>query len=270
MWWRKKPENQLNSEGRTSEDNAPYRWNNDPGNTDYQVDERDYWRQQVRTSWAQAIAALANVSVGLAALAAASYAAFIAGAAFIQAHRQADAAVEANTVVQRPFVTFNGLQINQQNLLTPGMPYLWFTVLAQNSGNTPTKGMKYVVETSGGQPLDPEKAYQKPLGGALWRITLPPHFNGPLGFPANGIPLSAFKKMVEQHQSYYVYGATHYWDRFAEAKEHISKFCYAVGALISDSNQPAYEPCRFWNCADEDCDADQAEYEAELHKLNSR
>lgn len=185
--------------------------------------------------------------------------------AAIYSGQQAAATREANSQVQRPFVTFTGLQITQQNLIVPSMPYLWITVLAQNSGNTPTRGMQYVFQT-GSEAKDPEITYQGTLGGSRWRITLPPHFNGSLGFPAAGLPLSAFKEQVAHHAWYFVWGETRYGDRFSNSQEHISKFCYAIGASINDSSVPAYEPCRFWNCADEDCDTDEAKYQAEQHK----
>jgi hypothetical protein len=242
-----------------------------PETEKYEAAETKYWRRQ---NYIGGIGVAISAFTFIAAIVAAviAYKAYVANTkAVVEAKRQADAAIEANSQVQRPFVTFAGLQITQQNLLNPGLPYIWLTVLAQNSGNTPTKNMKYVVSTAMLQPLDPEDMYQKEFGAAdgnLWRITLPPHYNGSLGFPASGIPASSFKTMVEQHQWYFVFGATHYEDHFTGSKEHVSKFCYAVGAAMNDNTQPAYEPCRFWNCADEDCEADQARYAAEMRKLN--
>jgi hypothetical protein len=196
----------------------------------------------------------------------------IAGAgiwAAVYSGQQAAATREANSEGQRAFVTFDGLRIDQQNLGTPGLPYVWFTVLVQNSGNTPTKWMKYVIASSGTEPGDPEELYQHPTDIAFSRrITLPPHYNGPLALPQSAIPQSAFKTMVAQHRWYYVYGAAHYQDRFSGSKEHISKFCFAVGANISDASQPASTPCLFWNCIDDDCEADKADYEEALRRLN--
>jgi len=200
--------------------------------------------------------------------------AVIVGAAIYSAMQAQDSAVaarEANNVGQGPFVTFTGLRIDQQTLGKPGLPYVWFTALVQNSGNTPTKDMKYVVESGRAEPGDPEQLYQHPTAIAFsQRITLPPHFNGPLALPISGIPQSAFKTMVDEHGWYFVYGTAHYRDRFTNSKEHVSKFCFAVGANISDASQPAYTPCRFWNCTDDDCELDKADYEAAQVAITQR
>jgi hypothetical protein len=76
----------------------------------------------------------------------------IAGAgiwAAIYSGQQAAASREANLEGQRAIVTFSGLRVDQQTLGNPGLPYVWFTVLVQNSGNTPTKRMRYFVDSSG-------------------------------------------------------------------------------------------------------------------------
>jgi hypothetical protein len=180
-------------------------------------------------------------------------------AAAIYGNQQAIATRESYAEVQRPFVIMTGLQIRQH--LIP-MPYWFFNVMAQNSGNTPTKDMRYIVLTTYGNPEDPEESFRNPRP-PTWvaRITLPPHFNGPLHFGQNGIPVNSFKQQVEQHKWWFIYGTAHYFDRFESSKEHITKFCYGVGAWIDDKNEPGYEPCLFWNCADDDCEADKLNYE---------
>lgn len=170
--------------------------------------------------------------------------------AAVYSSKQATYAWQANHVVQRPFITVSGLQINRQNSGNPGLPYLWFTVEAKNSGATPTRGLRYLIWT--GTLEDPDILFRT-QPRRVFSATIPPHYDGSLGYPT-GIPLSSFKSMVAAHAWYTIVGEVRYFDPFPDSAEHLTKFCFAVGASISDDNQPAYEPCVGWNCSDEDCE----------------
>jgi hypothetical protein len=94
MWWRKRPNNRPSGENTAADDNAEYRWDNKKwtvppyehwyaANTDYQADERNYWRKQVKATWAQVWAARANISLGVITLTIAVAAAIVAGSAYL-------------------------------------------------------------------------------------------------------------------------------------------------------------------------------------------
>jgi hypothetical protein len=176
---------------------------------------------------------------------------------------------EALLVVQRPFVTVTGLQIGQESFGASG-PTTWtFAPIVQNSGSTPTKDMQYVSAVSGVQPGDPEDAFQRPVAPfERHRATLGPHYNGPLLGGWSGLPFSVVKEMADNRSPYFIYGAIHYRDQFAESEEHISKFCFVVQASVEQGMaRPGYDPCVFWNCTDEDCKTDREAYYAEVARL---
>jgi hypothetical protein len=233
---------------------------------EHRTKESRYWRNQ----------AIYNVGIGaltLIAVGAAIAAAVVAFVAYQEARRQAEAAIEANTHAQRPFVLITGLRLDQSAIGASGaLPYLFVRVVAQNNGNTPTKNMRLVMVGPATSAYDPELAYQNPPNAVTrWRVSLPPHFNGSLPWGQAGIPMSAFRQTVVQgRMPYFIFGAAHYWDRFTDSKEHITKFCFAIAVLMSDESVPSYEPCVYWNCADDDCEADDQEYKQELRKRNSR
>jgi len=191
--------------------------------------------------------------------------------------RQANAAEIANQAAreaQRPFVLITGLQIHRQDLEGGVLPYIGFRIVAQNSGNTATKDMHYVAIGPTRTPpiTDPDTMYERPPDGfEKWKITLPPHFIGPLSFGLASIPLSSFKQAVNEHAWYFVYGAAHYRDALQEkSKEHVTRFCFQIGTSSADTNQITYIPCGGWNCADDDCNEDAQRYQEWLKQLTLR
>ena len=151
---------------------------------------------------------------------------------------QATFARQANYDVQRPFVSITGLKISRESL-APGISYLWVEPVAQNSGNTPTADMRYHVSYSMGATIDPEIDFQKKYA-ENFRMTMPPHYSGALPAQA-GIPWDTFRSMVAKHQVYFVTGVFHYADPFDNPKEHVTKFCFSVGARsVTTLSQPTY------------------------------
>jgi hypothetical protein len=83
--------------------------------------------------------------------------------------------------------------------------------------------------------------------------------------PIQKTPLST------RHPSqFFIAGVVHYRGPFSRSPDYITKFCFAV-VPIKESNavRPTYQPCLYWNCADDDCNADKAAYEAALRKQNT-
>ena len=105
MWWREKPKNKPQDDRDSTQDDEPYRWDNDKwripsyehwyaGHTDYQTNESNFWRHQVLASWA-------SVGIGTLTLFAAISAGVIAywayeasSAAVLEAQKQAAAALK--------------------------------------------------------------------------------------------------------------------------------------------------------------------------------
>jgi hypothetical protein len=56
-----------------------------------------------------------------------------------------------------------------------------------------------------------------------------------------------------------IFGLIYYNDIFPSTKEHVTKFCYQIGANLSETNQIAssFGFCNHWNCADDECDDDR-------------
>lgn len=68
--------------------------------------------------------------------------------------------------------------------------------------------------------------------------------------------------MAEDRSFCFISGAIHYRDYFTSSEEHISKFCYAIGAIRQDNGlHPTSSQCIYWNCADKDCERDSQRYE---------
>jgi hypothetical protein len=104
VFWRKQPKNEPNAEDGASANNADYRWDDsqwrvppykhwEAGNSDYQTDERNFWWHQVWALWA-------SVGISIVTLIGAIIAGTIAYSAFVEARRQANAAVEATRIAR--------------------------------------------------------------------------------------------------------------------------------------------------------------------------
>lgn len=172
--------------------------------------------------------------------------------------------------VQRPFVSAKALEIHND------MPLYWhFNVVLQNSGNTSTDDMQYTVDLDCDQShnIDPQEKFEHPLPNGPpvhWHVTLGPHAEATLPFGTEiGLPFSGIDQMAKQRSFCSISGVVHYRDNFTFSREHVTKFCYAIGAVTrGNSSVPTYSQCVYWNCADGDCDRDKQRYEAEFRKLN--
>lgn len=133
----KQPENQPNTIEGACENDAPYKWDDrdwivppyqhwQAGNSDYQADERRYWRHQVRALWA-------NVAIGIVTLIAAITAAAIAYWAYEAANKSAiEAANQTQEAKRQVTAAEEALRLTKNNFIIDQRPYVWLT---NNLGN---------------------------------------------------------------------------------------------------------------------------------------
>lgn len=194
---------------------------------------------------------------------------------------------EATYDVQRAFISVTKFDIAIRLGADPGtqnqIRYWWFTPIIENSGNTPTKNLHYLSIAScasnplglgprqilacdfthRGEPDDPELSVSH--AGPQFRMS-----NAPLG-PHASIPLGGigvtddFIKAIQKGYAWYIYGVIRYNDVFPRSVSHVTKYCYQIRVDLSAGGDavPAYALCNHWNCADDECKADSAAYEAE-------
>ena len=64
----------------------------------------------------------------------------------------------------------------------------------------------------------------------------------------------------------YVFGLVYYYDIFPNTKRHVTKFCYQIGANLSDKSEliSSFGFCAHWNCADEECVDDRKAWETDV------
>jgi hypothetical protein len=160
----------------------------------------------------------------------------------------------------------------------------WFIPNIKNSGNTPTKNMRYLVIATcpsnlqfglapkqavdcnfveRGEPVDPEDdlklfANNKPIPAIIG-----PQATAQLG--GLGITESSFEA-IKNGFHLYLFGVIYYNDIFPNSPLHITKYCYVIGILTSEKGelfpQPAF--CDHWNCADDECKDDRNAWDKEV------
>jgi hypothetical protein len=208
---------------------------------------------------------------------------------------QAIAAREANIIVQRPYITVTELDIREEYAGdVPRNEFLgWsFRPIIENSGATPTQNLRLAheiiifnnfpetdfygspVKRHGvelpAEPEDPDAGFSKEnsiraLIGPHSKVNIPqnkhvwPIPNGNMGWIAQG------------HSSAYVLGSIHYSDGFENTDEHITRYCFRISARGDGANPRTttigYDLCRFWNCADNECEDDKSACEKEAARL---
>lgn len=168
-----------------------------------------------------------------------------------------------------------------------------------NSGNSPTRGAREISvigfrNTPGHNtskiplfpssvvypdvPTDPQDDWDlqnKDSPQIVSRLVMGPHAKqevegGRLVIGYDGI--GGFDSIVDGKDHAWVYGMVRYKDVFPDAREHVTKFCYAIGAVHTPDghNKAVTRLCRHWNCADDECKDDRAEWEAEVRAAFSR
>lgn len=200
----------------------------------------------------------------------------------------------AYTAVQRAFVTMGDLRIDKRQGVAPGKvgskgipaTFWWFTPIAQNSGNTPTRfarafalatlapsfalgpGQGIVGYNSPVQPVNPDTfRHTRPI-----KLIIGPHASSPIG--GIGIPIEALEALhsaqIENSNQakWFIYGQIYYYDLFPGTPEHVTRYCYDIFTKAADDGglSPSYGLCPHWNCADDECIEDRKEYDDEVRK----
>jgi hypothetical protein len=192
-----------------------------------------------------------------------------------------------STSVQRAFVTVStfDMPVRFGTGFAKDRKYWWFIPNIKNSGNTPTKNMRYFIAATcppeldiiiGGymglscnfmgppQPEDPEVLMNdQTFKGKTHAALLGPQSVLPLG--GVGVTEGSIQR-IKDGSRIFEEGIVYYNDIFPGSDLHTTKFCFQLTASISDKNeiQTSYGQCAHWNCADEECKTDREEYDKQV------
>jgi hypothetical protein len=111
--------------------------------------------------------------------------------------------------------------------------------------------------------IEAEKLEQQGKPSYITRTILGPHVSQAVaGF---GIPIEETKRRAQEGGRWFLLGAIHYDDRFANSSTRLSKYCFGIGFEITATGElnPTTSPCPHWNCADEECENDKTAYNTE-------
>jgi hypothetical protein len=217
----------------------------------------------------------------------------------------ARAQTEISLQSARAIVFAKDVRVEKKDGAIPGKPgqfepYWWFSPIIENGGNTTTKNMRIRPQATI-DPTRPEIEVKLPFGMALGpnqageishlpevgpndpeqdlieseareregkpsyivRTILGPHVSQTIaGF---GVPIEETKRHIQEGGRWFLLGAIHYEDRFANSSTRLSKYCFAIGFETTPSGEinPNISSCAHWNCADDECESDKAAYNAE-------
>jgi hypothetical protein len=193
---------------------------------------------------------------------------------------QADATRESYAAVQRPFLVARTAEAYQRNLL-------WnFQVVFENNGVTPPKHPIVTVIPSfdlSEVNLPPAPNRKTPLYApadpAEWQPG-PPGYTTivdlkrktPYPLDVIGLPGNFVAQMAENRADGYISGTIRYGAFFQKSKDHFAKFCFVLVPIKNGDGTIAIAVslCRHWNCEDDECETDKAEYNVEMVALRSR
>ena len=190
--------------------------------------------------------------------------------------------------IQRAFITVSSFEtpVRFGSGFASDTKHWWFIPNIKNSGNTPTKNMRYFISTTCPAELDigmgahlavdcdftrreardPEDVMNMPLFKDKQLVS--PAILGPqTAMPLSGTGVRE-KSMQEIVKGFPIFlsGIIYYNDVFPESILHVTKFCYQLTAGYSDKKEitPGYSFCTHWNCADDECKTDREAYNAEI------
>jgi hypothetical protein len=223
-------------------------------------------RNTKRLGWATVVIAVVGVLSFAAAL--------LQWSALRDANRTTE---ESFSAVQRPFITFPGLNISQQAYGGSSPQYWHYQILIENSGNTPTKNMTVISAVSFSVPIvpatGPDPTYLTPSGGTDYlRPLSTDSFIGPHGkvnIDAVFLFSKTLQEMAQTRSDFFIDGIARYRDQFSNTPERVTKFCFVVQpAMINGTVEVGnYGTCLHWNCGDEDCERDEQNYESDLRAV---
>ncbi|MFI4948616.1 MAG: hypothetical protein ACHQC9_07435 [Alphaproteobacteria bacterium] len=208
-----------------------------------------------------------------------------------QQHRDTLDSFEA---VQRAFIV---TELTRVRIGTAPSTVWNYSIVISNSGNTPTQNLSFVsidppddihilmdedqsrlmrafcLEHAVNAPRDPDRLFADSVGQYV-RDTSP--IGHLLLGPKQIAGIGDFSLMQEEITQEWLWhspphffaGEIKYHDIFPNSPEHISKFCYNIGAGIRGNTEPLPGRCAHWNCADAECEADHKRYEKEIEAVN--
>ncbi len=208
------------------------------------------------------------------------------------ANRQWSTMVESNNIsrefftsVQRAFVSVKEIAINLRPEETAEGKWWDFNVVFHNSGNTPTKNMKYLkwtppdeINRSGTDPRrhTPPDQEEGTLKGArnsmsedqindlIWsNAFIAPQTD--FRSPVTAVSAESLGLVSKGKWGMFIQGVARYRDVFPGTDEHVSKFCFRLMAISKDGELfPDFFRCKHHNCADEECQRDERAYQKEI------
>jgi hypothetical protein len=126
---------------------------------------------------------------------------------------------ESYALTQRPFITIKNVEARYDDIRS----YWLFQVIAENSGNTPTRAMHSFATYTENADRDPEEVFQSPEadGRRFPGIIGPKAPSSLAGSFVAGIPATYVADLATRRKDFYIYGVVHYRDWFSDTSEHI-------------------------------------------------
>ncbi len=199
--------------------------------------------------------------------------------------------LDATRAVERASVSVTDLKITPEAIGQDRNASFAIMAAARNSGHTATKYMtsRYMMsrymrnEVSApfygmDSGLDPATYNLIPVKSRLGPgESVPIGTNGKANGTVNGdlnLLNGEIEWMADNLQQVFYAGVIRYRDVFEGTPEHLTKFCFVIGARRAGKDVPAvpYNAgfCPHWNCADEECKSDEVDFYKELKATYER
>ncbi|MBN9545036.1 MAG: hypothetical protein J0I19_06160 [Alphaproteobacteria bacterium] len=199
--------------------------------------------------------------------------------------------LDATRAVERASVSVTDLKITPEAIGRDQNASFAIMATAKNSGHTATRDMtsRYMMSRymrnqvsapfygmdSG---LDPATYNLIPVKSRLGaNEAIPIGTNGKANGTINGdlnLVNGEVEWMADNIQQVFYAGVIHYRDVFEGTPEHLTKFCFVIGARRPVKGAPAVPynagSCPHWNCADEECKSDEIDFYEELKSAYER
>ena len=109
--------------------------------------------------------------------------------------------------------------------------------------------------TAKGLPEDPADIVDRDHRLQAVNVVIGPHST--VSFAGIGVPPD---ELNTNSKPLYLYGIAKYSDLFAGTPRHVTKFCFSISGPSQVNPRPSTGLCRHWNCTDDECPGDKAEY----------
>jgi hypothetical protein len=193
--------------------------------------------------------------------------------------------------VQRAFITSSELEIDPIHSEDNSVAAWNIKVILENSGSTPARNLRFwggwnhlMVDRRNAEHLpnspqypiegtgisDPDIEYYANIAD-LQRFTLGPRTKTKIRL--NIVNQDRLKQIAEGTWIVGISMTLQYEDIFAPSgPPHTTKLCYLLGSWKTENGQiyPVWNFCPYWNCIDDDCKADRANYRDAVAKIFQR